>query len=80
MKSTFSVTIAEDKKTAVVTSVNTQALCYPDGRKIDGGNPRFGVVRRIFSFTLNLSAHENGQGVTGFTLGQQFTAPGTAQA
>ncbi len=70
--SSYNVTVAPDKKTAVVTATMTLGMHYLDNKTFGGAVPDFGAVRHTFSFTLNLSAHEKGQGVVSFTLGQQF--------
>ncbi len=72
MPNTFHVTIADDRKTATVTATQTEGMSYMDNKSYNGGVPDFGAVRYTFSITLNLSAHEKGRGVTGFTLGQEF--------
>ena len=76
---TFHVTISDDRKTAEVTATQTQGMSYMDNKSYNGGVPDFGAVRYTFNIALNLSAHEKGQGVTGFTLGQEFLTLDEAQ-
>ena len=77
---TYDVQVADDKKTATVTSTLTHGMHYLDGKSFQGSIPAFGAVRYTFTFTLNLSAHPDGQGVAGFSVGQKFITVGDALA
>lgn len=70
--SVFSVDIAPDKKTAVLTATCSNSLQHTGGFTVDGKMPEFGTVKLTYRFQLTLNSHENGQGITGFTLGQEF--------
>ncbi|MBR5734010.1 MAG: hypothetical protein IKX79_00525, partial [Desulfovibrionaceae bacterium] len=71
-KAAFTLRVAPDKKTALVTATMRQQINHMEGDKVDGSTPSYGAMRFTFSFTLNLNAHEQGQGVAGFTMGQEF--------
>lgn len=77
---TYDVTVAPDKKTAVVTATMTQGLHYLDNTSYNGRVPSYGAVKYTYNFTLNLSAHPDGQGVAGFSVGQQFMTLDEARA
>ncbi len=72
VSNTYEVTVAPDGKTATVTSTSTSALHFLDGQKISGAMTSYGAVWYTFNFTLTLSGHQDGQGVTSFSVGQQF--------
>ena len=69
---TFAVTVSPDKKTARVTATMTQQINFLGSMQIDGKMPGIGVVKLTFDFQLNLSAHEQGQGVTDLRIGQEI--------
>ncbi|MBQ7609209.1 MAG: hypothetical protein IJU76_14770 [Desulfovibrionaceae bacterium] len=71
INSVFTVNVSPDKKTAVVTGTLVDQMNY-GSLQVDGDKPYFGLVKFTFTFNLNLNAHENGQGVADFKLGQEF--------
>ncbi|MBQ7586147.1 MAG: hypothetical protein IJU40_07860 [Desulfovibrionaceae bacterium] len=68
----FTLQVAPDKKTAQITATIIQNIGYGDNRGIDGFAPYYGGVKFTFNIKLNLSAHEDGQGVTEVKLAQEF--------
>ncbi|MBP3731444.1 MAG: hypothetical protein J6I40_08260, partial [Mailhella sp.] len=68
---TFAVTVSPDKKTARVTATMTQQINFLGSMRIDGKMPGIGGVKLTFDFQINLNAHEQGQSVTDFSIGQE---------
>ena len=70
--SVFNLSVSPDKKTAEVTATLFQQMNFADGLLTDGKMPLVGGVKFTMHFRLNLNAHEGGQSVAGFRMGQEF--------
>ena len=70
--SVFTLSVSPDKKTAEVTATLFQQMNFADGLLTDGKMPLVGGVKFTMHFRLNLNAHEGGQSVAGFRMGQEF--------
>ncbi len=70
---TYDATVSADKKTAVITISAPQVLHYPDGMDVDGRKPIFGCYTATLTLHVRLSAHEQGRGVDGVSVGLRFS-------
>ncbi|MCR5814693.1 MAG: hypothetical protein K6G15_09405 [Desulfovibrio sp.] len=68
----YDVSVAQDKKTALLKATTYYTLDYPGVGGMGQEKPHFGVYKVTYTFNLNLSANEKGQGIDSFKLGQEF--------